>query len=323
MSITTHLEKLILVIGEDEYLRSQAGAELVGAQRIARGGEIELIRVEAGTDATMLFVDAISPALFGGDRIVIVADADQATKDLVSAITSYVADPDPQISLIVLHSGGGRAKTLALQLQNSGALVERVPVVKTAEDRIRYVRDEVAAAGGTIDAKACAALVDALGEDLRSLSSAARQLAADSGGTVSSQTVHQYYRGRADVKTYAVADDVVAGEQSRALEQLRWALHDGTPEVVIADAIAESIRQAARVAAAGRADPNSLASSLGMPAWKIRRVRGSIAGWSAPGLTAAMRIVATLNADVKGSAADPRWALEKAILDICAARNVG
>lgn len=322
MSSSGRPEKLILVIGDDEYLRSQVGAQVVTVQRAARG-EVELSRIEAGPDATALFVDAISPALFGGDRIVIVADADQATKDLVSAITSYVADPDPQISLIVLHSGGGRAKTLALELQNNGALVERVPVVKSAEERSRYVRDEVTAVGGTIDPKACAALIEAVGDDLRSLSSAARQLAADSGGTVNAQTVGQYYRGRADVKTYAVADDVVAGQQARALEQLRWALHDGTPEVVIADAIAEAIRQAARVASAGRADPNSLASSLGMPAWKIRRVRGTVVGWSASGLTAAMQIVAALNADVKGNAADPKWALEKAILDICAVRASG
>ena len=91
---------------------------------------------------------------------------------------------------------------------------------------------------------------------------------------------------------------------------------------MIADAIAESVRSVAKVAAAGRADPNALAGRLGMPAWKIRRIRQNSGTWSAQGLTEAMRIAARLNAEVKGQAADPQYAIEKAILDIAAARSV-
>lgn len=317
-------ERLILVVGEDEFLRSQETTKVIAAQRAARPGvDLALERVDvAAADAASAAADALSPALFGGDRIVTLKSAEASTKDVVAILTQYAAAPDPEICLIVEHSGGGRAKTLAADLQKAGAAVQRVPVVKSAEDRLKYVRAEVVAVGGKIDPKAAAALVEAVGEDLRSLSSAARQLVADAGGAITAEIVARYYRGRADVKVYAVADEIVAGQIEHGLERLRWALHEGTAEVVIADAIAESVRSVAKVAGAGRGNPNMLAGRLGMPAWKIRRIQQNSGGWSAEGLTQAMQVVARLNGEVKGQAADPQYAIEKAVLDIARARSI-
>lgn len=317
-------ERLVLVVGEDDFLRSQETTAVIARQRAARPGtDPTLERVDAaGADAANAVADALSPALFGGERIVVLRSAEQATKDLVAVLTQYATAPDPEICLVVEHSGGGRARNLAVELQKAGAAVHRAPTVKSAEDRLKYVRSEVAAVGGKIDAKAATALVEAVGEDLRSLSSAARQLVADAGGTVTVEIVARYYRGRADVKVYAVADEIVAGHVEQGLERLRWALHDGTAEVVIADAIAESVRSVAKVAAAGRGNPNTLANRLGMPAWKIRRIQQSAGGWTAAGLTQAMQVAARLNGEVKGKAADPRYAIEKAVLDIATARAV-
>lgn len=317
-------ERLILVVGEDEFLRSQETTKVIAAQRAARpDADPTLERLDAtSADAATAAGDALSPALFGGERIVVLKSGESATKDLVAILVQYAASPDPDICLIVEHSGAGRAKALAGDLQKAGAAIQRVPVVKSADDRLKYVRSEVAAVGGKIDPKAAAALIEAVGEDLRSLSSAARQLVADAGGSITAEVVARYYRGRADVKVYAVADEIVAGHVEQGLERLRWALHEGTAEVVIADAIAESVRSVAKVAAAGRGNPNTLAGRLGMPAWKIRRIQQSSGGWSAAGLTQAMQIAARLNGEVKGQAADPRYAIEKAVLDIARARTV-
>lgn len=317
-------ESVVLVVGDDEFLRSQTTDRVVARQRKARGNpDIPLEAVDASTsDAVAAFSDATSPALFGGERLVILRSAEQSTKDLVALIGEYAAAPDNEICLVVEHSGGGRAKALATDLQKAGALVERVPTVKSADDRIKYVRSEAVSAGGKIDPKAAAALLDSVGEDLRALSSAARQLVADSGGAITVETVQRYYRGRADVKVYTVADEIVGGRVQTGLEQLRWALHEGIPEVVIADAIAESLRQVAKVAAAGRADPNTLAGRLGMPAWKIRRVRQNAGQWTAPGLSKAMQLAATLNADVKGGAASSQYALERAVVAIAEAKQI-
>jgi DNA polymerase-3 subunit delta len=62
--------------------------------------------------------------------------------------------------------------------------------------------------------------------------------------------------------------------------------------------------------------PGDLARELGMPPWKIDRVRQQMRGWSADGVAAALRAVAEADANVKGGSDDPAYALESAVLTI-------
>jgi DNA polymerase-3 subunit delta len=57
-----------------------------------------------------------------------------------------------------------------------------------------------------------------------------------------------------------------------------------------------------------------------MPPWKVKRAQGQARGWTEPGLRRALGVVADLNADVKGAAADPGYALERAIGRLSIAR---
>jgi DNA polymerase-3 subunit delta len=50
----------------------------------------------------------------------------------------------------------------------------------------------------------------------------------------------------------------------------------------------------------------------------VKRALAQARGWSQEGLVEAMQVVATVNADVKGAAADPDYALERAVLRIVA-----
>jgi len=93
------------------------------------------------------------------------------------------------------------------------------------------------------------------------------------------------------------------------------------PHVLVADALADAVRTVARVTAVGRADPFSLAGPLGMPPWKIKKAQAQSRGWDQAGLADAMQVVAGLNADVKGVAADADYALERAVLKIVAAHS--
>jgi DNA polymerase-3 subunit delta len=92
---------------------------------------------------------------------------------------------------------------------------------------------------------------------------------------------------------------------------------------LVADALAEGVRTVAKVASAGRGDPFRMAGDLGMPPWKVKRAQGQARGWSPAGLAEAMQIVAALNADVKGVAADADYALERAVLKVVAAHQLG
>ena len=75
--------------------------------------------------------------------------------------------------------------------------------------------------------------------------------------------------------------------------------------------------------AAGRGNPYSLANSLGMPAWKIQRAQERSRGWTPEGLVDAMRAAADCNAAVKGGGEDRGYALEQAVFAVAAARQAG
>jgi DNA polymerase-3 subunit delta len=58
-----------------------------------------------------------------------------------------------------------------------------------------------------------------------------------------------------------------------------------------------------------------------MPPWKVRKAQQQVRHWRSESLIEAFAAAAEVNADVKGAAADPDYALERAVLRICAARG--
>ncbi|WP_410621842.1 DNA polymerase III subunit delta [Amycolatopsis sp. cmx-8-4] len=314
---------LHLVLGEEELLIERAVRETLAASR-AIDATAELTRARVSDLTAPELAELVSPSLFSEGRVIVLESAQDISQELADAVTSYLKDPAAGIVLVVVHTGGGRSKagkTFPAVLKKAGAEVTECPKLTKPAEREQFVRHEVRRAGGKIDPAGVAALIDAVGSDLRELSSAAMQLVADAGGVVDADAVHRYHRGRADVTGFAVAEKAVSGDRAAALESLRWAMQLGVPYVLVADALADAVRTIARVSGAGRGNPNQLAGELGMPPWKVRKAQGQSRGWNQDGLATAMRVVARLNAEVKGVAADPGYALERAVLQVAAAKG--
>ncbi|MFD4190932.1 DNA polymerase III subunit delta [Amycolatopsis thermoflava] len=314
---------LQLVLGEEELLVERAvRAALEQARREDATAELTKVRVSDLTPPGL--AELVSPSLFSEGRVIVLEGAQDIGQELADAVLAYAKMPADGVVLVVVHTGGGRskaAKSLPAALRKAGAQVTECPKITRPADRESFVRNEVRQAGGKIDPAGVAALIDAVGSDLRELAAAASQLVADSGGRVDEEAVRRYHRGRADVTGFAVAEKAVAGERGAALEAMRWALQIGVAHVLIADALADAVRTIARVSAAGRGNPNQMAGELGMPPWKIRKAQGQSRGWTQAGLAEAMAVVARVNAEVKGQAADPAYALERAVLELAAARD--
>ena len=238
-------------------------------------------------------------------------------QDVVSAMTAplaaFFADPGDQMTLVIQHAGGGKGRAILDAARRSAAAVIDCPRITNAAGRERFVKAEVKRHRATIRPDAVSALIDAVGTDLRELAAVCAQLASDSGGRIDLNIVNDFHHGRANASGFTVADSVMEGRRGEALENLRWALSLGVHPVLIADALADGVRSVARVASARRASPDALAGELGMAPWKIRRAQAQTRGWTAPRLAAAMAAVAKLNADVKGAAADPEFALEQTV----------
>ena len=322
MACVATVHPLQLVLGDEEFLVERAVRDMVHAVRESDPQTEH--RTAAVSDLTPAeLVELLSPSLFAEGRVIVLAGAQDAGKEIADAVLGHAKDPGEGIVLVVVHSGGGRskvAKDLPGALRKAGAEVTECAKITKPADRETFVRSEVRRAGGKIDGAATAALLETVGSDLRELSAAASQLVSDTeGGVVDEPAVRRYHTGRAEVTGFFVAEKAVNGDRAGAMEALRWATQLGVPHVLVADALADAVRTVARVAGVGRSDPFRLASELGMPPWKVKKALAQARGWSPEGLADAMQVVAVVNADVKGAAADFDYALERAVLRIVAA----
>ncbi|MQY11588.1 hypothetical protein SRB5_17070 [Streptomyces sp. RB5] len=312
------LAPVTVAVGQEDLLLDRAVAQVVAAARAA----------DPDTDVRDLTPDALqpgtlaeltSPSLFAERKVVVVRSAQDLSADTVKDIKAYLASPAEEITLVLLHAGGAKGKGLLDAARKAGAREVACPKLTKPADRLAFVRAEFRAAGRQASPGACEALCDALGSDLRELASAVTQLTADVEGAIDERVVARYYTGRAEASSFEIADRAVEGRPAEALEALRWALGTGVAPVLITSALAQGVRSIGKLASAPRnMRPGDLARELGMPPWKIDRVRRQMQGWTADAVARSLTAVAEADAAVKGAAADPEYALERAVIIIAA-----
>lgn len=312
------LAPLVLVTGSEALLAERAVDRLVQLAR-EQDADVEVNRLEgAGYQAGHLRV-AASPSLFAEARVVVVEGLETATDELLADLTDYLADPTPEVVLVVRHSGAPRGRKAADAVRASaGALVVAADAIKRDADKTAFVTDELRRAGRRADPAAVRALVEACGNDLRELASACSQLVADTTGTVTAEVVARYYGGRVEATGFRVADAAVAGRAGEAVALLRHALATGSDPVPLVAALAAKLRTLVKVGAA-RGQGLDPVRDLGLASWQVDRARRELAGWTPEALATAIRAVAQADAEVKGAGRDPVFAVERAVLTIAEA----
>ncbi len=305
--------RLHLVLGDEELLVERAvAAVLRDARKQAGTPDVPVDRLRAGEVSTSELAELLSPSLFADERVVVLEAAAEAGKDAVTLIADAAVDIPPGTSLVVVHSGGGRAKGLVDTLKSAGAQVHSCARITKVSERVDFIKREFRALKVKVNDDTVTALLDAVGSDIRELASVCSQLVADTGGEVDAVAVRRYHSGKAEVKGFDIADKAIVGDVAGAAEALRWAMMSGEPHVVLADALAEAVHTVARVMPMS-GDPYRLASELGMPPWRVQKAQKQSRRWSRTSVAEAMRLVAALNADVKGAAADADYALESTV----------
>jgi DNA polymerase-3 subunit delta len=312
---------LTIVVGDEELLVERAIAATVAAVRAADPGA-DVREVAAGDLEAGQLAELTSPSLFGERRVLVIREVEQLAKEVADDLAAFGRDPAGEVRVVVVHKGGARGKAILDAAATVGARrIDCARLTRPAE-RVDFVRAEFRAAGRSVSDDGARALIDAVGNELRELAAACAQLSTDTDGAVDATLVGRYYRGRAEANGFAVSDRAIEGRLGDALEQLRWALAVGTAPVLIASALAQGIRALAKVASAPRNLRGAeLARELGMPPWKIDRVRAQLRGWTPAGVAAAVTAIAAADAQVKGGGTDAGYALEKAVMAVVAARD--
>ena len=315
------LGRITLVTGPEEFLGERAIAGVRAAVR-RHDAESEFSETMAASLTMAELGDLAAPSLFSSTRCVVVRKLEDLPEESVAGLLAYAAAPADDIALVLAHGGGQKGSGVLTKLRKASGVTEVKSATLTAREFPGFVVNELRGHGARIDPDAADFLVQAVGQDLRSLSAAASQLAHDfEGKALTTEMVRTYFGGRAEAKSFAVADHTIYGHAAQALEELRWALDRGTAPVLVTSAMATGLRSLAKFISAPRGmRGNDLVREVGVPPWKIDVLRRQSHGWDAEAVGRAIRSVARADADVKGQSSDAAYSLEKMVLDVVRAR---
>ena len=311
---------VVLVTGAEQVLAERAVARVTALHRLEHP-DLEVVALDAPTYERGALEAVASPSLFGEPRLAVVTGVEAPGEGFEEDALAYLAAPAEDVVLVLRHAGGARArKLLDAARQHPDVVVVDCPPLKKDADKLEFVGLEFEASRRRISALAARALVDAVGSDVRELAASCAQLVSDTSGTVEVEDVQRYYGGRVEATGFRVADAVVAGHRAEALALLRQAVATGLDPVPIVAVLASRLRQMVLVAGShGRGD--EVARALGMAPWMVDRTRRELRGWTPQALGAGIVVLAETDEAVKGGGRDPVYALERAVLALCAAHE--
>lgn len=316
------LGRVTLVTGPEEFLNERTVATARAAVK-AIDAEAEFSDALAGDLSLATLGELAAPSLFSTTRCVVVRKLEDLPEESVEDFLGYCAAPVEDVALVLVHSGGQKGSGVLTKLRKLAGVTEVKSAVLKPSEFVGFAVSEARVHGARMDSEAAGFLVQAVGQDLRSLSAAAHQLASDyAGEALTLEKVQRYFGGRAEAKSFAVADAALYGRRAAALEELRWALDGGTAPVLVTSAFAGGVRGLAKLVSAPRGLREAdLAREVGVPPWKLRTLRDQARAWSPAGLAEAIRAVARADADIKGQAHDPAYTLERLVLTVAGLRE--
>jgi DNA polymerase-3 subunit delta len=315
------LGDVLLVTGTETFLADRAVRSAIAAASLG-GAEIEVTELTAAELDVGVLAELTGPSLFAAERALVLRGLENLPTDLVPHLLDYAGSPSDDVLVVLVHSGGQKGKAVLDKLRKA-SVTEVVATAPKTWELPQFVAGEIRLLGGNIDERGAAALVDAVGHDLRALAGACSQRVSDAGGDpISSELIGRYFGGRAEVTSFAVADAAIAGRTEPALEQLRWALDCGVAAVLVTSAMAGGLRGLAKFTSApsGLREAD-LAREVGVPPWKLKTLKQQARGWTAGGLATAIKAVARADADVKGASGDAGYALERMVITVSRAHG--
>lgn len=310
---------LVLVQGAEGLLADRAISKIIASKPGAQVITLSADEIESG-----VITDSLAPSLFADARVVVIKEIQDLTSDCSDEVGDYLENPDENLTLVLWHKGGVKGKALVDKIKKAKAEVIVVEVIIKDSEKSDFIRSEFKRLGRKVSTEAVSALIDSLGSDLQELSAACSQLASDVAFSkiIDEDDVKAYQQGRVESTGFDVADAALDGKTGIALINLRNALATGTDPVLIVSALASSLRTLAKVSGHSSSSKSfELASILALPPWQIDKARRQLTGWSEIGLTKAVIAIANADADIKGAASDPIYALERAIMTVCSARS--
>src|SRR3954452_8244512 len=187
------LGRVTLVTGPEEFLAERTVQHVRAACRAA-DPEAELSETVADQLTMATLGELAAPSLFSATRCVVVRKLEDLPEESVPGLLEYAEAPAEDVALVLVHGGGPKGSGVLTKLRKADGVTEVKTAALTAREYPSFVISELRGHKVKIDADAAAFLVQAVGQDLRSLSAAAGQLASDfEGRPVSIDMVKTYF----------------------------------------------------------------------------------------------------------------------------------
>ena len=314
------MKAFYLILGSEGALRDRALNKLLVE---LKEFNCEVTALFSGETIVGDIADALAPSLFAERRALILRDLEDLPEDNREEITRYLNSPDETMTIVFLHKGGVKGKALLDAIKKVKPEIILCEPLKKEAEKEGFVKELFLDIGRKATSGAVSALVGALGSDMRELQAAVSQIAADApAGVIDEVMIDNFHQGRMETTGFDVADATLNGDSSVALIALRSALETGTDPVMITSAIASALRSMAKVSGVNRGVKSfELAAQLGMAPWAIDKARRQLHQWPPSAIADAVGAIARADAEVKGAASDPIYALEKAITRIASLRQ--
>ncbi len=295
-----------LVTGDEPFLISRAVRRVVRAAR-AIDPAVERREVDATAPrAEGDLLTALSPSLFGGSAVVLIANLGDAAEPVLVALRAGLLDLPAETWVVGMHAGVRNRKALdglrALEVPGGVAEVSCAQVKRGRPTR-EFLEAEARRSGRRITADGVDALVMALGSDIALLVGALEQLMADDpDDPIDAADVSATFAGVAEVSGFQLADAVWEGRAVPAVARLRWGMASQTLTGAGAvGSLASGLRAMVKAGGAPRSMSEAdVARLAGVPPFKVRALRSAASAWEPAQLADAVTHLAGVDAQVKG-----------------------
>jgi DNA polymerase III subunit delta len=314
------LAPVVLLWGEESWLVDEAirQIEAVALAPEAREFDREVFYGDEAEAQTIVTAAQTLPWL-GTQRLVLVRGAEALSRAADPPLVAYCKQPSPRTCLLFTAQRAEASRSLfALLLKLPWAVrFRRLP----ARELAIWIEQRIAARGCRIASDTVAALVEAVGNDLRLLANEIDKLVTFVGPEQAIE-VGSLMALTGDVRetsAFELARLLSAGDLGGALRSWGKFASSGEYPGLALGAITHHVRQLWRIKLAQHAgaSPERLASELNIPAFTVRRLSAQAAAFEAERLRQWLEALLEADQTLKRSGLPPQAVFERLILRFC------
>jgi DNA polymerase III subunit delta len=314
------LAPLMFLWGDESWLIDEAILQLeaVALDPAAREFDREVLHGDE-TEAQLIVTAAQTIPWLAAQRLVVVRGAEALPRAADAALIAYCKQPSPSTCLVFTAQRAEASRPLfALLLKVPWAVrFRRLP----ARELSAWIEQRVVARGCRITPEALAALVEAVGNDLRLLASEIDKLVAFLGDerTIDAGILTALTADVREATAFELARYLSAGDLAGALRTWDKFSSSGEYPGLALGAIIHHVRQLWRIKLAQQsgATPERLARELNIPAFTIRRLSSQASAIGEERLWQWLDALFEADHTLKRSALPPESVFERLILRFC------